>query len=54
MRFTNFVTPVATSDRNYAEFRQDDGTTNGSGDFFGALDTQTNVAIMVTNCNKGL
>lgn len=52
--FSDLVTPVSSSDRNDREFGQDDGTTDSSGYFLGALHSQTNVAIEVANSDKGL
>ena len=41
--FTKVGTPVTTTNRENGEFGNDDGGTNSSGDFFGGLDSQTNV-----------
>jgi len=50
----NLVTPVASPHRNNGKLGQDDGSPNGSCHFFGALHSQTNMSIVVSNCDKGL
>ena len=47
-------TPVSTSNRHNRELRNDDGGTDGGGDFLGGLDPKTNVALAVTNDDDGL
>jgi hypothetical protein len=54
VRLTKNVTPVTTTDGDDRELGQDNGTTDGGGDFLGALDTQTNVAVRVTDKDKSL
>lgn len=54
MGLTEVGTPVATSDRKDRKFGNDDSSTDGGGDFLGGLDSQTNVAIAVTDDNDGL
>ena len=54
MGTTNLVTPETSSDGDDAQFGQDDGTTNGSGHFFGALDAQTDVSVVISDGDKGL
>ena len=51
---TDLVSPVSTPDGDNGELGGDDGTADGVGDFLGALDTETNVAVGVTNGNEGL
>jgi hypothetical protein len=51
---TKSSTPVTPSDRNNTEFGEDDGTTNGSGDFLGALDTQTDVSLEISDGDECL
>ena len=51
---TELVTPVTTSDWDNRELSKDDGTTDGGGDFLGALDTKTDVTIFITNSDDGL
>merc|ERR1711934_216877 len=47
-------TPVSTHNRNDVNLGCDDGTTDGSGNFLGRLDTKTNMPIVVTNNDKSL
>ncbi len=54
VRLSDLVTPVSSSDGNDGQFGQDDGTTDSGRYLFGALHSQTNMAIVVTNSNKGL
>jgi hypothetical protein len=54
VRLTKGRSPVTTTDRNDRELGKDDGTANSSSNFLGALDTETNVAVAVTNDNEGL
>ena len=51
---TDLVSPVAAPDGDDGELGGDDGTADGVGDFLGALDTETNVTIGVTDGNEGL
>ncbi len=51
---SDLVTPVSSPDRDDGEFGQDDGPTDGGGHFLGALHSQTDVAVVVSNSNKGL
>ena len=51
---TDLVAPVTTSDWHDGELGQDDGATDGSGDFLGALDAQANVAVVVSHGDDGL
>ena len=52
--FTESSTPVASSDGNDGELGKDDGTTDSGGDFLCALDTETDMALRVTNGNESL
>jgi len=54
MGFTDLVAPVAPPDRDDGELGQDDGPTDGRGHFLGALDAQTDVAIVVPDGYKSL
>ena len=54
MGTTNLVTPETSSDGNDAQFGQDDGATNGSGNFFGTFDTKSDVAVVVTDGYESL
>ena len=46
--------PVSSTDWHDGEFGEDDGATDGGSDFLGALDPETDVAVAVTNDDKGL
>ena len=54
MRFTEVGTPVSTSNRKDGEFGNDNGGTNGGCDFFGGLDSETDVTFVVANDHDGL
>lgn len=54
MRSTEVGTPVTTSDGNNAELSDDDGGTDGSRDFLGSLDTETDVTLGITDDNDSL
>lgn len=54
MRFTKVGTPVTSSDGENAQLGDDDGGTDSSCDFLGGLDTETNVALGVTDNDDGL
>ena len=47
-------TPVASSDRDDGKLGQDDSGSNSIGDFFGALDAEANMSLVITNHNGGL
>lgn len=51
---TEVGAPVTTTDGDDAELGDDDGGTDGSSDFLGGLDTETDVALGVTNDDDGL
>jgi len=51
---TDHVTPISTAYRDDGKLGNDDGTTDGSGNFLGALDTQANMPIRITDNDKGL
>lgn len=51
---TKSSTPVTTTDGDDGELGEDDGGTDGGGHFLGALDTETNMAIGVTNDDESL
>jgi hypothetical protein len=51
---TKVGTPETTTDGDNAQLGDDDGGTNGSGDFLGGLDTETDVTVRVTNDDNGL
>lgn len=54
VRLTEVGTPVSTADGDDAELGDDDGGADGGRDFLGGLDTETNVALGVTNDDDGL
>lgn len=51
---TESGTPVSSSDWDDRELGKDDGGTDGSCDFLGALDTETKVTVTVTDGNESL
>jgi hypothetical protein len=54
VRLTKIGTPVSSSDWNDAEFGNDDGGADGSGDFLGGLDSETYMSLRVSDDNDGL
>lgn len=54
VRLTQVGTPVTSSDRQNAELGNDDGGTDGSSNFLGGLDSETDVTLAVTDDNDGL
>jgi len=52
--FTEVGSPVTTTNRDDGELGEDDGTTDGGGNFLGALDTETDVTVRVTNDDESL
>uniref|UniRef100_A0A1B0GHW0 Uncharacterized protein n=1 Tax=Lutzomyia longipalpis TaxID=7200 RepID=A0A1B0GHW0_LUTLO len=51
---SDFVAPIAPSDGHNGELGEDDGPTNGGGDFLAALHTQPNVPVVITNGHESL
>lgn len=51
---TDLVTPETSANRDDRELGGSDGTTDGGGNFLGALDTQTAVTVGVTDHDVGL
>lgn len=51
---TEVGTPVTTAYGNDAKLRNNDGGTDGSRDFLGGLDAETDVALGVANDDDGL
>lgn len=47
-------TPVTPTDGNDGEFGEDDGATDGGSNFLGALDTETDVTVEVTDGDESL
>lgn len=54
MRKTEVGAPVTATDGDNAELGDDDGSANGGSDFLGGLDTETDVALGVTDEDNGL
>lgn len=54
MRVTKDRSPVPTTHRDDREFGKNNRPTNCSGNFLGALDTESNVTFRVSNDDKGL
>lgn len=54
VRLTKVGTPVTPTDGNDGKLGEDDGTTDGSRDFLCAFDTETDMAIEVTNGDECL
>merc|ERR1719265_723965 len=49
MRLTEHVTPIATTNWHNVQLSSDESTTDGSRHFFGALDTETDMSVLVPN-----
>ena len=54
MGSTEVGAPVTTTDGDNAELGDDDGGADGSSDFLGGLDTETDVTLGITNDDDGL
>lgn len=54
VRSTQVGAPVTSSDRDDGQLGDDDGTSDGVGQFLGSLDTQTNVTVVVTKDHDDL
>lgn len=54
MRLTEGGTPVTSSDGQNTQLRDDDGGADGSGDFLGGLDSETDVTLGVSDDDDGL
>lgn len=52
--FTEVGTPVATTDGQDGQLRDDDSSADGGSDFLGRLDPETNVALRIANDNDSL
>lgn len=50
----DFVTPVTTANRHNRELGQSDGTSNSGCHFLGALYSEADVSVAVTNCDESL
>jgi hypothetical protein len=51
---TKVGAPVTTTNGDDAQLGNDDGSANGSSNFLGGLDTETNVALRVADDDDGL
>merc|ERR1712050_238295 len=54
MGLSEFVSPVSTSNGNDRKFGQDNGTTDGSGDFFGTFHSESDVTSSITDSDDSL
>jgi hypothetical protein len=54
VRLTKVGAPVTATDGEDSELGDGDGGTDGGGDFLGGLDSETNVALGVTDEDNGL
>lgn len=54
MGLANLVPPVAFLYRDYRKLGQDDVPSDDSGNLLGALNTKTNVTVVVLNIDKSL
>jgi hypothetical protein len=54
VRLTKVGTPVTTSNGDDGQLGDNDSSSDSSGDFLGSLDTETDVALGVTNDDNGL
>lgn len=54
VRFADLITPISSSNWNNWQLGQNDSSSDGSGHFFRALNTQTHMAIVVANSYKSL
>jgi len=51
---TELITPIASTHWNKLKFGSHKGTLNSNLDFFGYLDSETDMAILISNDNDGL
>ena len=54
MWLSDTATPISSANGNDTEFGKDHGAANGSCDFLGALNAETNVAVAVADDNESL
>lgn len=54
VRLTEVGTPVTTTNGQNAELGNDDSSANSGSDFLGGLDSETDVALAVTDDDNGL
>jgi len=51
---SDLVTPVSSSDRDDGELGEDDGSSDGGGDFLSAFDSESNVSIAISDDDESL
>lgn len=49
MWFTQCSTPVASANGDHRQFGEDDSAADGGGDFLGALDTESDMSVEITD-----
>ena len=54
MDFADLVTPVTSTNWNEGKLGADESALDGDLDFFGELDAETNVSIVITNNDDSL
>ena len=54
MGLADLVTPETSAHGHDGELGEDDGAADGRGDLLGALDAETDVAVVVSNGDEGL
>ena len=54
MGLSDLVAPEASPDGHDGQLGQDDGATDGGGDFLGALDSEADVTVVVADGNESL
>lgn len=54
MRLSDLVSPISSSDGYNRQLGEDDGTTDSGGHFLGALNSQTNMSLAVSDGDEGL
>lgn len=54
MWFTHHGSPVASSDRDDGKLGDNDSRSDGVGDFFGAFNSETDMAVVVSNDDGSL
>ena len=54
MGLADLVTPETSAHGHDGELGEDDGAADGGGDLLGALDAETDVAVVVSDSDEGL
>jgi len=54
VRKSDLVSPISSSNRDDSELSKNDGSSNSSCNFLSALNSKTNVSIVISNNNKCL